>query len=196
MSTIPGFDASLQPITDDGDAVNQFNSNYTYDVVAIVDPDTGLQLFEAAESMKANVGPLSKLMDHPLEDGSPVTDYRIVLPVSIELGILVNAQDFDSTYDQIKDAFTQGDFLTVRTNADTFENMVIEGMPHDESPELFGMLAISLRLREVNLITVQYQALPASQVETPTDQSTVQRGEQQPQSSVLYDASQAFFKSK
>lgn len=182
MSTVPG---------------GNFNSSFTYDVVAIVDPDTGAQLFSAAESMKANIGPMSKIMDHPLEDGSPVSDFKIILPVSIELGLLLDANDFDATYAQIYDAFLDSTFLTVRTNADTYENMVIEGLPHDETPDMFGLLAISLRLREIQLVTVQYQALPASQVAAPTDQSTVNRGEQQPApaNSVLYDAKNYFSKS-
>ena len=187
MSTIP--DGAID--------LGDFGSNYTYDVVAVVDPDSGEQLFTAAAVMKANVGPSSKIMDHPLEDGSPVSDYKVILPIVMELALLVDSQDFDFTYAQITDAFQDSTFLTVRTNADTFDDMVIEAMPHDETPEMYGMLAISLRLREINLITVQYQALPASQVEQPTDQSTINRGEQQPQqaNSVLYDAKQYFNKS-
>lgn len=196
MSTIPEFeDGTLSPIVEgDDDTTNQFQSNYTFDVVATVDPDTGEQLFAAAEIMKANVLPASKTMDHPLEDGSPVSDYRIILPVVIDLGILVSAQDFDSTYAQITLAFLAGSYLTVRTNADTFENLIIESMPSDETPEMFGMLQISLRLREIQLVEVTYQQLKPKDVAKTTDQSTVQAGEKQTQTgnSVLYDASNYF----
>jgi hypothetical protein len=187
MSTIPDFDSS--------DTMNQFTSSYTYDVVAIVDPDTGVQLFTSAELMKANVGPTSKIMDHPLEDGSPVSDFKIILPVSLELGLLIDTSNFDGVYQEIMDAFLDSTFLTVRTNADTYEDMVIEALPHDETPEMFGMLQLSLRLREVQLVTVQYQALQSTDVATTTDQSTVDRGEQQPQTSnsALYDITKGFF---
>lgn len=178
------------------DTNNQFLSSFTYDVVAVIDPDTGEQLFAEAESMKANVGPLSKIMDHPLEDGSPVSDYKIILPVTIELGLLVSAQDSGSTYATIRDAFLASTYLTVRTNADTYENLVIEGMPHDESPDMFGMLAIGLRLREVQLVTVAYQALAAKDVAQPTDQSTVNTGEKQGSNSALYDLASGFSSSK
>jgi len=36
------------------------------------------------------------------------------------------------------------------------------------------------------MVTVQYQALTASNVQQPQDQSTVQTGAQQPQQSALY----------
>lgn len=194
MSTIPEFEqGTLQPIVEgDDDTTNQFMSNYQFDIVAIVDPDTGEQLFTQAEAMKANVTVASKTMDHPLEDGSPVSDYRIILPVVIDMGMLVSAQDFDSTYAQITDAFLSGAYLTVRTNADTFENMILEAMPHDEVPEMFGMLAMSLRLREIQLVEVTYQQLKPKDVEKPTDQSTVQAGEKQGQNSVAYDAANYF----
>jgi hypothetical protein len=172
LSDLSGFDTQ-----------NQFASGYAYDVVAIVDPDSGLQLFTSAEAMKANVGPLSKIMDHPLEDGSPVSDYKIILPITIDLVMLVNAASYDGTYQAITQAFQDSTFLTVRTNANTYEDMVIEGLPHDESPEMFGMLQIGLRLREIQLVTVQYQALGAQDVANANDQSTVNTGEQQPQSS-------------
>jgi hypothetical protein len=195
MSTIPGLEGATF-VDDNLDTTNQFMSSYTFDVVAVVDPDTGEQLFTAAESMKANVSPTSRLMDHPLEDGSPVTDFRIVLPVQIELALLFSAQDFDSTYAQIKATYLAGLMLTVRTNADTFENLVIEQMPHDETPDMFGMIPLSLRMREVQLITVAYQALQAQDVAQPTDQSTVQTGEKQGQNSAAYDIANGFFSSK
>ncbi len=188
MSTVPGFDFTSS------DTLNQFTSSYTYDVVAVVDPDTGEQLFTGAEIMKCNVGPTSKLMDHPLEDGTPVTDFKVIMPVVIELGLLIDTSNFDATYQDIYDAFLDSTFLSVRTNADIFDNMVIETMPHDETPEMFGMLQMSLRLREVQLVTVQYQALQQTDVAQPTDQSTVSRGEQQPQpsNSALFDLTTGF----
>ena len=169
-------------------------SSYTYDVVAVTDPDTGLQLFDGAEIMKANVGPLSKIMDHPLEDGTPVSDFKIDLPVTIDLAMLIDSMQVTGVYQQIDLARRSATLLTVRTNADTYDNLIIEGLPHDELPEMFGMLALSLRLREVQLVTLQYQALTSNDVADQTAQSTVTTGETQPQqsNSVLYDATSGF----
>ena len=193
MSDIFASDSDLS----DDNTQSQFSSSVTYDVVAIVDPDSGTQLFTSAEAMKANVGPLSKIMDHPLEDGSPVSDYKIILPITIDLSVLVNAASYDGTYQAMVQAFQDSTFLTVRTNADTYENMVIEGMPHDETPEMFGFLQIGLRLREIQLVTVQYQALAQTDVANTNDQSTVNTGEQQPQpasnNSAAYDLASGLF---
>jgi hypothetical protein len=190
MSTIPDITGA-----DSGDDGASPFSTYTYDVVAVVDPDAGTQVFVGAEIMKCNVAVMSRIMDHPLENGSPVSDYKILLPVTIELGILIDSTQQNGIYDEIYAAYANSTFLTVRTNADTYSNMVIEALPHDETPEMFGMLQISLRLREVQLVTVQYQALQAQDVANTNDQSTVDRGEQQPQTpsnSAAYDIAQGF----
>src|ERR1700692_1066036 len=153
-------------------------ANYSQEVVGIFDPATGARLFLNASAMKANVGRNSKIMDHPKEDGSPVSDYKIILPIEIELGILIDSTDIDQTYSLIATAFLSSKFLTVRTNAGTYANMVIAAMPHDESPDMWGMLVIALKLREIQLVTVQFQSLAATSVAAPTDQSTINTGQQ------------------
>lgn len=175
-----------------GRAAISILSSYNQDVVGIFDPATGNQLFTEAAAMKCNVNRSSKIMDHPLENGSPVSDYKIINPIEIDLGIMIDSQDLANTYGLISAAFASSQFLTVQTNAGSFVDMVIQGLPHDESPDMYGMLVLGLRLREIQLVTVQFQALTASDVEKPTDQSTVNIGEQTPavappQNSALYD---------
>jgi hypothetical protein len=153
-------------------------STYNQTVVGVFDPATGDQLFSEAPTMKANVNRSSKIMDHPLENGSPVSDYKIINPVEIDLGILVDTNNLENTYATISRIFEFSVFLTVQTNAGVFEDMVLTAMPSDESPDMWGMLVISLRLREVQLVTVQFQDLTASSVANPNDQSTINTGEQ------------------
>lgn len=167
-------------------------ASFSQDVVAISDPKSGARLFPKAQLMKCNVSRASKLMDHPLENGSPVTDYKIILPVEIDMGILINSYEKQATYDFIAYAFGTSQFMTVQTNAGVFTNMVVQAMPHDEGPDMWGMLVMSLRLREVQLVTVQFQDLTPADVAKPTDQSTVKSGQKSPtaipkQNSAAYD---------
>lgn len=167
-------------------------ANFSQDVVQISDPKTGERLFPKAQLMKANISRTAKLMDHPLENGAPVTDYKIILPTEIDMGILVDSYEKEATYDFLAYAFGTSQFMTVQTNAGVFVNMVIAAMPHDESPEMWGMLVLSVRMREVQLVTVQFQELTAADVAKPTDQSTVKTGEKSTtaapkQSSVAHD---------
>lgn len=151
--------------------------DYSTDVYQICDPDTGEQLFPYASLMKANISRPSKIMDHPVEVGTDVSDHKIILQVGIELSIIIDAINRQDTYDDIADAFTDSTFLTVMTSAGVFENMVIEDMPHDESPDQYGQLALGLRLRETLIVVTQSQPLSAQDVANNTDQSTVKKGE-------------------
>jgi hypothetical protein len=64
--------------------------------------------------------------------------------------------------------------------------MLIEAMPHEESPEMFDAIPLAVKLRQIQQVLVQYQALTETQVAQPVDQSTVNTGTQQPKESALY----------
>jgi hypothetical protein len=148
------------------------------DVVCVLNASLA-QVFEKARPMKASVKRDSKPMEHPLETGATVTDHRIVLPTEIELSlILAGEDDYRTTYRQIADLFLKGELLTVQTRVDTFTNVVIQTMPHDEDPEHFDAVLLALRLREVQYVDARFTTV---KVKHKKDSRTVKRGEQQPQ---------------
>lgn len=175
-------------------AVSSLIAMFSDPVVAIISPKTGEVLFEGLEIMKANVNASSKIMDHPLENGSPVSDYLISLPIEMDLLLVVAPDDFGGIYSRLQAMRKAGYLLTVRTNAKTYGNLIIASAPHEETPEVFGMLTLTVKLREVQRVTVNYQALQPTQVEKPTDQSTVKTGEKQGQGSVLHDLTKTLWK--
>jgi len=134
------------------------------------------QLFTDARIMKANVNIQSKLMDHPVEDGSLISDFRIVLPVEIELSVICTGIAYRDVYKRICDWFLAGWTLNVSTKVQTYKNMMIQAMPRDETPDMFDVCVIALKLREVVIITTQYQTLTAGDVASANDQSTISSG--------------------
>lgn len=146
------------------------------DVVAVLDANFA-QVFEKARAIKATILRASKAMEHPLETGATVTDHRIILPVSVELSMILSSADYRAVYQQVRDLFTKGSLLTVQTRVDSFPSMLIEKMPHDETPELFDGVALALTLKEAQFVQPQFSAL---KVARPKDTSTAKRGQQQP----------------
>ena len=120
-------------------------------------------------------------MDHPIEDGSIITDFRVILPTALELSVVCSGDDFADVFQQIKNAYLSEDVFTVTTRVDTYTNMVIAAYPHDETPEMFDGVLIAVKFREAILVQSQYQPLPAQQVSNPNDQSTVNTGSTTPQ---------------
>jgi hypothetical protein len=58
--------------------------------------------------------------------------------------------------------------------------MIIEKMPHDESPDMYDGVALALSLKEAKFVSPQFSTL---KVAAPKNANTVKRGEQQPQES-------------
>jgi len=146
------------------------------DVVAVLKSDFS-QAFEKARAMKATIMRASKAMEHPLETGATITDYRIVLPTTIELSLVLSSDDYRAVYQQVADLFKRGELLTVQTRVESFPSMLIEKMPHDETPEMFDGVALGLSLKEAQFVQPQFSPL---KVREPKDSKTVQRGQQQP----------------
>jgi len=148
------------------------------DVVGVFDSDFN-QLFAEGRPIKANVTVASKVMEHPVEDGSTIADHRVILPVEIELTmILGTVGEYRDTYNQIRSLFLQTETLVVQTRTGTYPNMIIEKMPHDETADVFDAIPLVVKLREVVLVTAQFQALPPKAVAKKRNASTVKRGEQ------------------
>ena len=165
-------------------------SLFGVDVVGIYYNYTFYQLFQTARPVKANISRQRKVMDHPIEQGALVQDFAITLPVEIELALILNGDEYQAVYQEIKGYFLAGIPVSIQTKADVFPNMLLQGMPHEESADMFDAIPLALKLRQIQLVTVQYQALTQTQVTTPADQSTVSRGAQQPKESALYQISQ------
>lgn len=146
------------------------------DVVAVLDSNFK-QVFQKARAIKATVIRASKAMEHPIETGATITDHRIILPVGIELSLVLATKDYRAVYQQVRDLFTNGDLLTVQTRVDSFPSMLIEKMPHDETPEMFDAVAVALSLKEAKFVQPQFSSLKVAQ---PKDSNTVEKGQQQP----------------
>lgn len=146
------------------------------DVVGVFDANFN-QLFVNARAMRALVSPEAKIMEHPLETGAQIADHIVYLPVEIELSFILDPATARDTYQEIKSTFKAATIVSVQTKADTFSNMVIKHIPHDEVPEMFDTFAVAMKLREAQFVQPQYAQLPANKVKKPANSSTVKTGE-------------------
>lgn len=147
------------------------------DVVGIYDTSYNL-LFPDATIIKASVNSASKLMEHPVEDGSTRTDFRIVLPVEITLGIVVASDNYEQVYKDIRHVFSLGQAIIIQTKADVYESQMLQEMPHEESPDTYDSLTLTIKTKEVKSVTTRYVKLPASKVKNKSQQSTKDKGQQ------------------
>lgn len=152
----------------------------TTDVVAIYNA-AGIQLFVDARPMKASVRESAKVFEHPLETGSTITDYRVIMPVEIELPMMLSSDDYRDVYGQVRQTFIRGDLLIIATRSGSYRDMLISEMPHEEDPEQFDALRLVLKLKQAQFVEPQYASLAPRQVAQPANASTVEKGDQRPQ---------------
>ena len=79
--------------------------------------------------MKASCRQLSRIADHPLENGQLISDYSIILPAEIDLTVMVQAQYYRSTCQEIIQLYPNKQLLTVQLKTGNFINMVVAEIP-------------------------------------------------------------------
>ena len=147
-------------------------------------------VFENARAIKVSANPSSRIMNHPVESGAIISDFMVELPIELDVSIICDGVDYVTTYQEIKAAYLSKEAHIVVTKADTYAKMVIQAIPHEETPDMYDVLVVGIKMREVILVDTQYQALTATNVADPNDQSTVNSGETSsaPVNSTLADA--------
>lgn len=140
-----------------------------FDVVGIYDGDSLRQLFADARPMRASVREISRVMDHPVETGAVLSDHHIIMPNEIDLVLVIQAGSYSSTYQQIKGAFINATKLSVQTKASVYQNMIIQACPHEENPDMYDVITMSMRLKEVIFVAPASIAEP----DAPADYSPV-----------------------
>jgi len=145
------------------------------DVVGVYDVDFN-QVFPGGRPIKATIKEEATFFKHPLENSTSRTDHIIFNPVEITLNVVLIGEQYRNVYQQIKQIFRGQTQLIVQTKTDTYENMYIQGMPHDEDPGSFDAVIMSLMLAETQLAATEvvFQAARLS------DSDTVDRGQQEP----------------
>ena len=149
------------------------------DTVALLRKSDFMQVVPKARAIRAVIRETAKAMEHPVEDGTTITDHRIIQPVEVELSVILAGEDYRQTYQDLKTLFRTAELLIVQTATDSYQNMLITDMPHDETADMVGAVAVALKLREVKTVKAAYGTLPPRAVQRPIDSSTVKRGEVQ-----------------
>lgn len=156
--------------------LDYFQRTSKRDVVGIWDQNFN-QFVPFSRPMSCRVTEPTKNMEHPIETGSVITDHRVILPVEIELSLIMDGAYYVDQYAQIKTAMIKAELFYVHTKTGAYKNMMITDIPHEETPENFDTIIMSLKLKEVILVSASYEPLPPRKVAQKTNSSTKDRGQ-------------------
>lgn len=141
-----------------------------FDVVRVV--SNGGPVFETARIMRASINNDSSIFSHPLEDGNSISDFKVELPIQIQLAVILPAEDVENVYRNLRQAKEKGTEFIIQTRADSYEHMVIKSMPHEESPEIGDCLGLSINFQEVQWFKPSVESLPATEVAAKPESKT------------------------
>jgi hypothetical protein len=162
------------------------------EVVAILD-DSYNELFESSrQTLRALVREGAKLMRHPVEDGELISDHIVYEPVGVEVSLILDPAQYVDNFQQIKALFKAATKLTIQTRVETYENMYILEMPHDESAEMADTVAVAVKFEQAIFVSPQYQQLPPSKVKKSSNSSTAKTGQKEGTNANASQSSAAF----
>ncbi len=135
------------------------------------------QVFIDARPLNCSVSEPSKNMEHPLETGAVITDHRIILPIEVTMNFVIMGAQYQSVYKEIKQAYLLGTLFYIYTRAQSYANMMMIDLPHEETPDDLDTLKITIGFKQVEFVTAFFEPLPARKVKEKTNASTKEKGQ-------------------
>lgn len=135
---------------------------------------TGAKIFEGSATVD------KKLMEHPKEDGTLITDHVIDDPSKCTVKLLIEDED-TGTLNELMEYYRKSTPLTVKIKNEIFSNLIINGKPFSADSGHFNSTVYNISFKEIINAVTQYVEMPLSSVKNPTNASTIKAGHKQPQ---------------
>ena len=157
-----------------------FDRNDTQQVTAFFDEE-GNQIFETLGILTLALDQSNVFAEHTLEDGTVVSDNKIVTQKRVNVTAILNPDDYVEVYKRLKEADKNSTRFTVQTRVDSYDNMYIESMPYEESSRIANTIPLTIGFVEQQFVGVKVTTLPPSKVKQPQNADTVDIGTKLPQ---------------
>lgn len=146
------------------------------ELIGIFSNENYEQVFLNASLMNLGVTNQSKIMTHPLEDGSEKSDHQIFELIKISIQIILSSEDYVSVYQNIEKGYRTHTLYTIQTKVNVYKNMMIDSMPHEETVETGVRLV--LNFTQFEEIKTAVGIAPKYPKDSNTNKKGVQNGNQ------------------
>lgn len=159
---------------------NSLGSSVLDSITGVTNNTTAFgQKYPNARPMKATIRETSKVMEHPVEVGITIADHHIINPIEIEIPFIISSEFYSATYIQMRQDFLNATALSVKTRVGVYSDMIIADMPHEEDADMYDVITVSLRLRQViyvtSFVTLQDSFAPIDPLNSDTSQNGLQQ---------------------
>jgi len=134
------------------------------------------EVLENVQFIDGDVDDDAKIMDHPLENGSVITDHVVFSPNKAKFSIIIDDED-QSSLSEINKYYKDSIPLTIKAKGEMYSNMIIYAKPFKLSSNYFNKTSYTLLMRTVQTAETQYVKMTTDQVKDPKHSSTVKSGQ-------------------
>lgn len=154
----------------------QLTNDYT--PIQVLDGETFEVLFASSNPMRLSVLDEKRATKFKVEDGSERSDHVIDNAIQINIEFILSGDEAREQFQAISQAYFEHRLVTVQSRMGTYENMLIEAIPHEETRQMYDGAILPVRMTEWRETEPEYGELTQRQVAEPRQSSTVQRGTQ------------------
>lgn len=149
--------------------------------LAIYVQDSNAEALVNAKIFEGSASVDKKLMEHPKENGTVITDHVIDDPSKVNVQLLIDDDDA-ATINELMDYYRNSTVLTVKIKNEVFSNLIINSKPLSADSEHYNSTVYNLAFKEVQEAITQYVEMPQNQVKNTKNAGRVKTGLKQTQS--------------
>lgn len=140
--------------------------------------DDGTPFIPDAVIMSVSIDPSIQYPEHTMEDGTSKIDHKIVNPTELVVRVLLpDGSLYRSYYQIIKQAMLNSQPITVNSRTDIHANMLINGLPSNESGTAISNGFVDIPLKQALEVSPDVGVLTSSNVSNSSDSDTVNGGQ-------------------
>lgn len=134
----------------------------------------GGELLSTASIISCSVNDSSKLMEHPIESGAVIADYKVFNPVTASVVVALSATGYESEFAEIYTSYKNCEYITLQTKTQVYSNLQILSLPHEATFKNISRPTITINLKEA--LVVEAEFTQGSNLKNPANTNTKDLG--------------------
>ena len=139
----------------------------------------GGEILSNASIVSCSVNDSSKLMEHPVESGAVISDYKVFNPITATLVVALTESGYATEFSEIYSSYKNCEYITLQTKTNVYSNLQIVSLPHEATFKTVSRPTITINLKEALVVEAAFTEV--STLKNPANTNTKDIGHVQAQ---------------
>lgn len=140
----------------------------------------GGEILSNASIVSCSVNDSSKLMEHPVESGAVISDYKVFNPITASLVVALTESGYATEFSEIYSSYKNCEYITLQTKTNVYSNLQIVSLPHEATFKTVSRPTITINLKEALVVEAAFTEI--STLKNPANTNTKDIGHVQAKS--------------